>query len=69
MIAADADAYRNALLLVRGLDRVDSVTEVCALGRGKQADVLGWAGEKAVRLNGIAAGQREPEAGPGTQSD
>lgn len=27
------------------------------------------AGEKAVRLNGIAAGQREPEAGPGTQSD
>jgi hypothetical protein len=40
MIAADVHAYRDALLLIRRLDRVDSVTEVGALGRGEQAYVL-----------------------------
>jgi hypothetical protein len=44
---------------------VDSVAEVCALRRGEQVDVLARVGEKAVRLNGVAAGKREPEAGRG----
>lgn len=61
VIAADVHTYRDALFLVRGLDRVDSFAEVCALRGGEQVDVLARAGEEAMRLNGVAAGEREPE--------
>jgi hypothetical protein len=61
MIAQDVDADCDAVVLIRGLDGGDPVPEVSAPCRGEQVHVLARAGEEAMRLNGVAAGQREPE--------